>query len=114
MTLTFGWPPAVLSPNARVHWSKRAKAAKSYRAACWAIAMEAGVRQREWHRPKVHLEFVPPDRRRRDWDNMLASCKNGLDGLADAMQTNDFLFRLSVTKSDEIGGMVRVTIEENP
>lgn len=59
----------------------------------------------------VHLEFYPPNKRSRDWDNLLASMKSGLDGLADGLGVNDSLFRPSVAVADAIGGFVRVTVE---
>ena len=33
LTLTLPWPPKELSPNARQHWTKLAKAKKAYREA---------------------------------------------------------------------------------
>jgi len=32
--LTLPWPPTALSPNARQHWAKLARAKKAYRLAC--------------------------------------------------------------------------------
>ena len=40
LTLTLPWPPKELSPNARQHWSKLAKAKKAYRDACAWTAKE--------------------------------------------------------------------------
>lgn len=59
---------------------------------------------------EVHLVFVPPDRRNRDADNMLASMKAGLDGMADAMKVDDSKFKVTIDVSDDIGGMVKVTV----
>jgi crossover junction endodeoxyribonuclease RusA len=60
----------------------------------------------------VTLTFYPPDRRHRDMDNMLASCKAGLDGLSDAIGVDDSKWTLTIKKADEIGGMVKVSIEK--
>jgi crossover junction endodeoxyribonuclease RusA len=102
------WPPKELSPNARVHRQAKAKQAKAYRESCFWLTKEA---QERLSGGRVHLTitFVPPDRRARDLDNMLASIKSGLDGMADALGVNDKIFRpVTLDVADEIGGMVRI------
>ena len=108
--IVFGWPPRECSPNWRGHWSKKAKAAKAYKTACWALALEAGAKV-DWD-GDVHLwiTFFPPDRRARDDDNIIASAKYLLEGLALALGSNDKRFRLHPWVSDEIGGMVKVRL----
>jgi crossover junction endodeoxyribonuclease RusA len=64
-------------------------------------------------RLNVALEFVPPDRRARDTDNMLASIKAGLDGLADVLGVDDSKWTLTISRSDSVGGFVRVTVGES-
>lgn len=108
--IVFGWPPKDLSPNARVHWSRKAKAAKAYRLACWAMAKQAGAKVAGDGPITVEMEFCPPDRRPRDLDNMIASSKALLDGLALALGVNDKRFRLICSVSSEIGGMVKVRV----
>jgi len=113
-TVTLPWPPKDLSPNARLHWAKLAKVKKAYRHACRALALQAGlgaVFSHECNRMHVSLVFYPPDRRQRDQDNMLAAMKSGLDGLADAMRIDDRKFRTTFEVSDQIGGMVKVTVQ---
>lgn len=106
--LVLPWPPKELSPNARVHWAQRARRAKAYRRACYWLAKAHGHRPAADGRLCVVVEFVPPDRRARDRDNMLASIKAGLDGVAEALGVNDARFDLTIGVADEIGGMVRV------
>lgn len=91
------WPPRQLSPNAREHWGTLAKVKKAYRARCAAIGRQMGVGHLLAGKDAlgVHLTFLPPDRRPRDWDNMVASMKAGLDGLADALGVDDSRWRLS-------------------
>lgn len=112
--LILPWPPKELSPNARGHWSKRAKAAKSYRKTCWALAKEAGIRV-DWE-GDVHLwlSFLPPDRRARDDDNLIASFKSGRDGLADALGIDDKRFRSHPFVSTVILGKVLVRLSNGP
>lgn len=115
MNVTLPWPPKDLSPNARVHWSKKSKAAKAYRMACFALAHEAGIRGVPFTgRIHLWLDFYPPDRRHRDDDNMIAAFKSGRDGLADALSVDDMRFVCHPMVMDEIGGMVKVTITDCP
>lgn len=105
------WPPSSLSPNTRQHWSKLAKAKKLYRHECWAQAKAQGVVKSDTDRLHLSIVFVPPSRRAFDLDNCLARLKSGLDGLADALVVDDKHWSLSIAKSPEIGGMVKIKIE---
>lgn len=59
------------------------------------------------------IEFCPPDRRRRDDDNMLAAFKVGRDGVADALGVDDNKFATSFEVCDPVAdGAVIVTIWE--
>ena len=104
------WPPSALSPNGRLHWSKLAKAKKSYRAACANTAISQGGRKLTADALAVRVTFVPPDRRARDTDNMIASVKAGLDGLADVLGVDDSKWQLTISRTDEVGGMVKVEV----
>jgi len=115
ISFAFPWPFKELNPNARCHWAKKAKAAKQYRNACHLIALAEGARHLITWEGIIHvwIEFVPPDRRSRDDDNLIASFKPARDGLADALGVNDSRFRVHPWINDsEIGGMVRVKITQ--
>lgn len=113
LSITLPWPPSGLSPNANPHWAERARLKKQYRQACAYTARAHGVMPVKAERLNVHLIFVPPSRHRRDWDNMVASMKAGLDGLADALKVDDSIFRLTFDVAEgEIGGFVRVEVTE--
>lgn len=60
---------------------------------------------------ELDIKFYPPDARRRDLDNMLASIKSGIDGIADALEVNDqrFAFRIS-REAPTKGGKVVVSL----
>lgn len=111
MELTLPWPPTALSPNTRQHWSKLARAKKSYRAACAAQALEQGARRIKAERLHLSLTFYPPTRRAFDLDGLLSRMKSGLDGLSDVLQVDDSRWSLSIAKAEEVGGMVRVRVE---
>ena len=110
--LTLPWPPAGLSPNARSHWAVLGKAKKQYRHACAMTAIEQGLKPSQTEKLHLSLTFYPPTHRTFDLDNCLARMKSGLDGLADVLKVDDKHWALSIQKSGQIGGYVKVKIEE--
>jgi crossover junction endodeoxyribonuclease RusA len=114
ISVTLPWPPSQLSPNARIHWGEKSRYRKLYRDACYWQTIASGIKPNVAYRPPlmVAIEFVPPDRRARDLDNMLGAIKSGLDGLADAIGVDDKHWALSLCVSPHIGGMVKVAITE--
>lgn len=109
--ITLPWPPKELSPNARVHFRAKAAAVKAYReTAYWAasanpLAMPAtgGI--------ALRFDFHPPDKRRRDLDNMLASIKAGVDGIADAHEVDDQRFGFWLSREAPCkGGKIVVSV----
>ena len=112
MQVTLPWPPAALSPNARGHWAKKAKAAAKHKMDCQTLCMGAGLRALGWPRMVVRITFHPPSARRADTDNMLAAMKAGLDGLAAATGIDDSLWAYTIAKGEpRKGGAVAVQIE---
>lgn len=114
MSISFPWPPSELSPNSRVHWSRRARFAKGYKKTCWALTIKEGLAV-TWDGP-VHLwlTFFPPDRRARDDDNMIGAFKYGRDGLALGLGIDDKRFVLHPVVSDQTGGRVVAKITRGP
>lgn len=86
--LTLPLPDKALSPNARVHWAKKARAAKAARRAAWLMATkvlrEARQKPPMWERATASVVILWPTAHRRDVDNAAASLKAYWDGLADA------------------------------
>ena len=112
MTVTLPYPPSSLSPNARGHWSIKAKAAAKARRDASIICQASGIRALGWPAMHVSIEFRAPDRRRRDADNMLSSCKSLLDGLADASGVDDSRWSITITRGAPVkGGAVIITVE---
>jgi hypothetical protein len=95
------WPNKLLSPNARIHWAKKAKAAKAAKQVGHLCALESKVAI-DWE-GEIHLwiTFYPPDRRARDDDNLIASFKNYRDGIAQALGVDDKRFRTHPWLSDQ-------------
>lgn len=112
-TLLLPWPPKVLSPNARAHWATKSKAAKAYRSTCFLLCSQAGLAVPA-ARALLSLEFIPPDRRRRDDDNCVAAFKSGRDGVAQALGIDDsrFVTQLQISSETIKGGAVRVRISD--
>ena len=86
------WPDKRLSPNARVHYKRKAEIAADYRRLCFFLAQEAGRKLDPAKRFRVEVQFAPPDRRRRDVDNLIASLKSCMDGVAKAFGVDDHKF----------------------
>ena len=84
-------PSPILSPNARVHWAKRARAAKEAReAGFWHTyqAPRAGFIPRRYHIVWYYCGRKP------DVDNIVARCKSYIDGCCDAFRVDDSLLEL--------------------
>ena len=113
ISVTLPWPPKELSPNARVHHKAKARVAKTYREAAWALTKAAKLTGQGAGSVALEITFYWPDRRKRDLDNCLASIKSGLDGIADALGINDRQWQdIRIRVSPDIGGMVKVEIRQ--
>lgn len=82
--VTLPWPPKALSANSRKQHRYSTDDRKAYKETCWKLGKEA-----KFHATHLDITFCPPDARRRDTDNLIASIKYGLDGLALAMGVDD-------------------------
>mgnify|MGYP001600624230 CR=1 FL=1 len=87
------WPDPELSPNARGHWTVRARAVAMARLTAKVLALEwkVGADRRTALPPPVTADvtFVVADRRRLDADNMLSRLKPVWDGFVDARLLED-------------------------
>ena len=104
------WPPKELSPNARLHWARLARAKKEYRHDCAWAAILQGVKRARTEKLHLSLTFFAPTRRAYDLDNALARMKSGLDGLADVLGVDDKHWSLSIQRGDTTGGKVIVEV----
>ena len=109
MTVTLGWPSRALSPNARTHWATLARAKKAARkegfyATSGPLPHDVSV--------SIQVTFIPPNARRRDLDNLIASLKPHLDGISDAIRIDDsrWIWAAPVMAKPEKPGRVVVTL----
>ncbi len=92
------WPHPYLSPNSRINW--RLKAEVISRARMQAYGLTRSIISQKEHfsanpaNGRINVKFIthPRDKRARDEDNIIASMKGCLDGIADAMKVNDAFF----------------------
>lgn len=112
-TVLLPWPPAALSPNKRKDRRALTDVRRGYKNTAWALTLEARLDRAAGRH--LTITFLPPDRRRRDLDNMLASLKAGLDGLAIALGVDDSEFALTLRRGAPVkDGRVEITIGAGP
>jgi crossover junction endodeoxyribonuclease RusA len=91
ITFDLPWPGPDLSPNARIHHMAHYRAKKQFKDECFYATKTARVALAGADY-SLTLVFYPPTPRRRDRDNLLASMKAGLDGMAKALGVDDSIF----------------------
>lgn len=112
LILELPWPSRDLHPNSRVHWAKRARAAKQAREEAGWSARAAGFRRIDANAVSVTAIFIPPDKRRRDSDGMLSNIKSYLDGISDVIGVDDSLWNIAIRReAPRKHGAVRIEIE---
>ena len=77
-------PDPDLSPNKRLHWRPRAKATKVAKEEATGLVDEQGRPTKPYERAHITITWIAKDKRRRDPDNLFASCKSYVDGLVTA------------------------------
>ena len=102
MTIKLPWPHPDLSPNARVHRMEKARRAKHARETAGWLCKGAKVQKSTASALRVTITFHPPDKRHRDTDNMLASCKAALDGVSDALGIYDSKWTLTLQRGEPV------------
>lgn len=109
------WPPSALRPNASSPgaWRRKSGAAKAYKADCILTCRAAGLGRLAADRLHLTLRFCPPDRSRRDLDNLLASVKHGIDAVSHVLGVDDHRFGFTIVRGEVVPhGRVEVTISE--
>ena len=107
-------PPRELSPNARLHWAKLRAARAEAKDELTALLIDQGCRQDPlWQKARLKLTFMAADKRRRDLDNLIASCKAWIDALTgtNGVIVDDAHDRLTIEASYEIGDTEQTILE---
>lgn len=118
MQITLPWPPSVNTYWRHPTTGKLAgrhlisEQGRKYREAVRALVLESGRREKFTGPLSVHIEAFPPDRRRRDLDNILKSILDSLT-YAGVWEDDYQVEELSIRRAT-IGGMVKVTITPGP
>ena len=109
--ITLPWPPTVNTYwrnfNGRTIISAKGR---EYRKAVADQVLIQRADKQIYYAVKVEIECFRPDRRRRDLDNLLKALLDSMTH-AGVMQDDALIADLRVYWADEIGGMVKVTIE---
>ena len=89
--IRLSWPDKDLWQNRRPHWRDARRAARAARKEAWAVAKGQSITTI----PNATLKFSfhPPNKIRRDIQNVPATMKAAIDGIADAMGCDDNGFR---------------------
>ena len=77
-------PDSDLSPNKRQHPMASYKAKRVAKDEAILLVKEQGVPPEAFQRAVIDITFIAADKRRRDPDNLFASCKAYIDGLVEA------------------------------
>jgi crossover junction endodeoxyribonuclease RusA len=117
MRLTLPWPDRRLSPNARYNWRVKQAPKKQARDEGFYAALEVHSVANDTPLTgdlRVTYHLHPPDKRRRDIDNLVAAMKPSLDGVCRGLAIDDSQFKQTVIEWREVvpGGQVVMIVEE--
>lgn len=102
------FPPAVLGPNARPHWGKRARAFKRYKADC--VTLMLNRRKELAGLTAFAVTFHPPTAHRYDTDGLISRFKAGQDALQVITGVDDSQFEMTYRRGEPVkGGAVVIT-----
>lgn len=115
--VTLPWPDKRLSPNfrCRSHWpitrAKRRARELAHQVTVTTLPLSDRRAVAAGDGP-IYLEiiFYPPIKRNRDEDNLIASMKAALDGIADALGVDDQRFRGAYAIASKAGPPGRVEV----
>ena len=119
ITIELPWPNyKILSPNASVHWTVKAKAVKAERErASWSVLIEHGKWMRDVENDdNLRCTFVyhQPDNYHRDLKNVDTAMKGAIDGVCDALGIDDSQIKETVSRFGDVDrpdGRVVMTLE---
>ena len=95
MIIRLPWQSSSLAPNRRngKHWTAtHAAKAAAHHEGFWCAKAAGAFTAPDGDIP-LSILFLTPDKRRRDLDGLLSSMKPALDGIAQALNLDDYRFR---------------------
>lgn len=115
LLIEVAWPAKQLSPNTGCHHMTRHRFKKAAKIeAGWATKAACPFDWGHDGRFDVHIRAYPPVQRNRDADNLIASLKAHLDGIADAIGVNDSLFNAPTVEWADITQHGKIVITLKP
>lgn len=111
--ITLPWFNPILNPNERSHILKKSKARAKQKSDAHFLALQKRIKHHH-DGYALHIVFYPPNRRRRDLDNCLASIKGAIDGIANACNMDDKDFRPITIDFGDLVKHGKITIEMVP
>ena len=112
ITIRCTFPHSSLSPNARLHWAPKARATVTSKI-LWYKELSRYSQSLEG-KSEFKISFAPPDKRRRDVDNLISSSKALCDSLALVTHIDDSKFKIEWGRellAPVAGGAVLVSFE---
>ncbi|HBN92266.1 MAG TPA: hypothetical protein DD397_06860 [Hyphomonas sp.] len=113
MQIKLPWPHKDLSPNARVHHHALARVNAAYKEVCMWECKAQRLGPIDADALHISITFCPPDNRRRDLDNMLASIKAACDAISAVTGVDDSKWSIAIRKGEK-GGYVQFDISPRP
>ena len=117
ITIELPWPDyKILSPNASVHWTVKAKAVKAEREMAYYLAWKTWKQEGMGTLEDIRCTFVyhQPDNYHRDLKNVDTAMKGAIDGVCDALGIDDSQIKETVSRFGEVDrpdGRVVMTLE---
>lgn len=116
ITIRCTFPPSSLSPNARLHWAPKARATASSKLLWYKelLIYNKAYNKALEGKTEFKISFAPPDKCRRDVDNLIASCKALCDSLALVTHIDDSKFKIEWARELLVpvaGGAVFISFE---
>ena len=112
MILEFPWPSKVLSPNSRPHHFVKAREVKKARMDAYYLTKANHYGELDGaKRLVVSFTFYPPDKRKRDLDNVFSAMKAARDGISDALHIDDSKWQPITLRWGETGRPGKVIVE---
>ena len=105
LTITIPYlPPAVLSPNSRLHWAKKVGPKIQVKNDVMILAKEAAQKEPKGtyplERAVIRFKYGLPNKRVRDMDNLVAASKAMLDALKGIIIVDDNVGRIILERPE--------------